>query len=401
MSERTWGFESPLAHKEPPTKEASLDLHVRRLFVERRSHRSGPKVRRARPAGSAGAPGRTKKRPARPPSRRSRGERTLPPWLTLLGSILFLVLCFGFIFFVANSCVAAQKSTQIRKYVTSADSILSDSANVGNEQLQGAISNALKDPANLDATTVSRAADATQKGYLDALRKEEVPSEFEDAHHYMVTALGIRAAATRDLAQVASGDREQFGEVLSSAAEDYKLSDAIVRNHYVPASEEALRSSNRQSERNYLYDPKPFMDYEALGLSTSNARGETAPDDPNARHDVAIFGVQIAGQPLPSGGNVTLTGSDELVFSVVLNNGGEVAETGVPVEVVLNTRAERQSLSSTVERIEPGGSATVEIKGFKPGELNETAEVSVRANPVKYEQNGANNTLTGTVTFGI
>ena len=48
-----------------------------------------------------------------------------------------------------------------------------------------------------------------------------------------------------------------------------------------------------------------------------------------------------------------------------------------------------------------GGAATVEVGGFLPGELDETAEVTVEAGPVKYEENPNNNTLTGTVTFGI
>jgi len=318
-----------------------------------------------------------------------------------LGSVLLLVLCFSFIFFVAKSCVAAQKSTQIRKYVTSADSILSDSANVGNQELEAGISGALEDPANPDAAAMARAADATRKGYLDALRKEEVPPEFEDAHHYMVTALGIRAAATKDLAEATGEDREKFGEALSAAVEDYKLSDAIVRDYYVPASEEALKESNRRSDQNYLYEPRPFMDYEALGLSTGSRAASSNPDDPNALHEVEISGVEVAGRPLYANGNVVLAGSDELTFSVTVDNGGEVAETGVPVEVVLNTRAERQSLSETVERVEPDSSAKVEIKGFKPGEFDETAEVGVKVGPIKHEENKDNNTLAGTVTFGI
>jgi hypothetical protein len=335
----------------------------------------------------------------------------LPPWVTLVGSVVFLILCFAFIFFVARSCVAAQEATQIRKYITSADSTLSDSANVGNEDLQPTLSGALKDPANIDATAINRTADATQKGYLEALRTEQVPPEFEDVHHYMVTALGIRAAATADLAQAAQGDSDKFGEALSSAVEDYKLSDAIVFNHYVPASEEALREAGRRSDQNYLYEPKPFMDYEALGLSTNADKGastsssssstSSTPDDPSTPRDVKISSVQVAGRPLYPGADVTLTGSDELTFTVNVANNGETAETGVPVEVVLNTRAERQALSGSVERIEPGSQAAVEVKGFKPGELNETAEVSIKAGPVKYEQNEEDNVLSGTVTFGM
>ena len=318
--------------------------------------------------------------------------------MTLVGSVLFLILCFVAIFFGARSCVAAQEATQARKYITSADSTMSDSANVGNEELQATISAALEDPESLDTTAMDRAADATQKGYQEALRNQEVPPEFEDVHHYMVTALGIRAAATGELAGAAEGGNEKFGEALPAAVEDYKLSDAIVLNHYLPASEEALSAAGRRGDQNYLYEPRPFMDYEALGLSTSNA---SAPDDPSAPRDVKIFSVAVAGRPLVQGGNVTLTGSDELTFAVTVLNGAEVAETGVPVEVVLNTRAERQALPATVERIEPGDQATVEVKGFKPGELDETAEVSIKAGPVKYEQNESDNVLTGSVTFGI
>ena len=363
--------------------------------MERRSHRSGPKVRRkGRPAGSGGG----SRQLARGQLRR---ERALPPWLTLLGSVLVLILCFSLIFFVAKSCVATQKSTQIRKYVTSANSVLSDSANAGNEQLEPVLSHGLKDTEQLDAVAISRAADATRKGYLDALRKGEVPPEFEDTHHYMVTALGIRAGATKDLAETAQGDHEKFGEALSLAVEDYKLSDTIVRDHYVPASKDALSSANRRSDQNYLYEPRPFMNYEALGLSTETQSASSTPDDPNALHEIELLSVNVAGRPLYAGGNVILAGSDELAFLVTVNNSGEVAETGVPVEVILNTRAERQALSGTIERTEPGSPANVEVKGFKPGELDETAEISVKAGPIKHEKDKNNNTLTGTVTFGI
>ena len=301
--------------------------------------------------------------------------------------------------------MATQEATQIRKYVTSADSTLSDSANVGNEELQATVAAALDDPTSVDAAAINRSSDATQRGYREALRNEEVPPEFEDTHHYMITALGIRAAATGALAEAADGGGEEFGEALPAAVEDYKLSDAILLNHYLPASEEALVESGRRGDQNYLYEPRSFMDYEALGLSTrprgASEQDAPAPENPSAPRDVSIFGVSVAGRPLVQGGHVILTGSDELTFAVTAVNGAEVAETGVPVEVVLNTRAERQVIPATVERMEPGGQSNVEVRGFKPGEFDETAEVSVKAGPVKYEQNESDNLLTGTVTFGI
>ena len=79
-----------------------------------------------------------------------------------------------------------------------------------------------------------------------------------------------------------------------------------------------------------------------------------------------------------------------------------VAQEAVDVEVILNTRAERQAQTATIAQMRAnGGTATVEVGGFLPGELDETAEVTVEAGPVEYEENPDNNTLTGTVTFGM
>ncbi len=341
---------------------------------------------------------------------RPRRDRTLPPLVTLLGSLTLLIFCFAIIFFGARSCVSAQEATQIRKYVTSADSTLSDSASVGNEDLQTTLAAAVEDPESLDAASVDRASDATRRGYQEALRNLEVPSEFEDAHHYMITALGIRADATDALAEAAGEDDETFSEALASAIEDYKLSDVIVLGHYVPASEEALGESGRGDDRGYLYEPEPFMDYEALGLSTGSAgstRSTTArgaSSDANilgSSRDVGISTVEVAGRPLYPGADVTLSGSDELIFSVTVTNLAGAVEAGVPVEIILNTRAERQALPATIERIEPAAAATVEVRGFRPGEFDETAEVNVRAGPIEQERNEQDNVLTGTVTFGL
>ncbi len=332
---------------------------------------------------------------------KGRRERALPAWLTLLGSLLLLLTAFAFIFFVARGCVATQESTQVRKYVTSADSLLSESSSVGNEQLQGALRNAGGDPAKLDAEALANVANRSENLYLQALTKEEVPLEFGDAHHYLISALGIRADATQRLSAAASGDG--FDEALAQAVGDYRLSDGVVRDHYFPAAQDALREAGQQRDGGYLEEPEPFMDYEETGfdVAAGGAGGAAAEDDPNALHGVEVAAVEVAGQPFYPGGNVVLTGADEPVFSVTVTNGGEAAEAAVPVEVILNTNAERQAQKATIGRIEPKGSATAEVSGFRPGELDETADVSVEAGPVKYEDYLKNNTLSGTLTFGL
>lgn len=355
-----------------------------------RSHRRPTAgVRRAAPASGSG--------------RGRRRERALPPWLTLLISLLFLVFSFAFIFFVARSCVASQENREVLTYISGSKSTLSDSANLGNTRLQDQIEAALTDPQQLQTDELNAAADDAENHYLSALNDAEVPQEFEQSHHYMVSALGIRADATRDLANAARGDREGLGEVAGQAVESYKVSDALVRDNYVPAAEEALREAGRRRDQNYLYEPQPFMDYEALGLAGGGGASGAAADggDPNAPRGVQVLSATVAGQPLYQDGQAVLSGDDEPVFEVTVENSGEVALTGVPVEVVLNTAAERQSRSASIERVEPAGTATVEVSGFTPGQVQEEAEVSITAGPVEGEENTDNNTLSGTVVFGI
>ncbi len=243
-------------------------------------------------------------------------------------------------------------------------------------------------------------ANRTDRQYLQALGQQEIPPAFEDAHHYVVTALGIRSEATDKLAQAASGDAGGFEEELATAVADYRMSDSIVANFYIPAVKHSLETAGQTRDQAYLQEPQSFMDYGALGFDAAPVSGTTQ-SDPDALHGVQVTSVEVAGKPLYRNGNVVLTGSDEPTFAVTVGNGGEVPETNVDVEVILNTSAERQSKSKTIARLEPKKTTTVDVGGFIPGELDETARVTVQVGPVEYEKATANNTLTGTVKFGI
>ena len=312
-----------------------------------------------------------------------------------------ICLLFGGIFFVAQGCVATQEATQVRKYVSSSESLLSDSENLGNERLRGVLQSANGDPAEVDTGAVEQAAEEAQGLYQRALTNQEVPREFREAHPYLVSALGIRAEATEELRRAAAGKPENFAEAMSRVVGGYEVSDGTIAGYYVPASLAALEAAGQRSDRATLYDPEPFVDYGTLGFGGIVSDDPAQAVQPNATHGVEVAGVEVAGSTLPPGGNVTLSGSDTPSFVVTVKNAGEVAEVGVPVEVTLNTSAERQTQEATIERLESGESKTVEIAGFRPGEFNEAAEVSVEAGPVDYEDFLDNNEVSGTVTFGV
>lgn len=305
-----------------------------------------------------------------------------------------------FIFFVARGCVATQEATEVRKYVMASNSLLTDSSNLGRERLQPLLLESGGEPGQLNEEAMQEVVDQAQRLYQQAEENREVPPEFQEANNYLVSTLGVRATATERLQRALSGDAGGFGEALTATVEDYRTSDSLAQEHYFSASEDALEEAGQQEDRNYLEEPRAFMNYRELGFDEAVAQ-ETG-SDPNALHGVEIAGVQVAGQQLFAGGTVVLSGAQEPIFTVAVTNSGEVAETNVPVEVVLNTQAERQSNSETIENIEPGAEASVvEIGGFRPGELNETAEVVVEAGPVEYEELTDNNVLVGFVTFGL
>lgn len=300
--------------------------------------------------------------------------------------------------------MATQESTQVRKYVTSSASLLSDSSNAGHQDLQKILANAEGDASKLDGKALRGASDNADLLYQRALDNKDISPEFEGVHHYLVSALGIRADATDRLAKAAEGNPDNFPEVLSGAIEDYKVSDSIIRNQYLPASKKVLEQSGQQGSQGYLEEPDPFMDYAETGFAgaAQDAGSSAVQDDPNALHGVEVTSVEVGGQRLYQDGNVVLTGDSKTVFTVTVTNGGEVVEQAVPVEVILNTKAERQSQKVTIESIKANsGTQTVEISGFRPGEYDETADVTVEVGPVKYEDYTDNNKLTGTVTFGL
>src|SRR3712207_877671 len=140
-------------------------------------------------------------------------------------------------------------------------------------------------------------------------------------------------------------------------------------NHYIPEVHEALDEAGQSGDQGYLEEPEPFMDYEQTGFDAASQAGAAAArSDPSALHGVQISAVEVAGRPLYAGGNVVLTGADEPTFAVTVSNGGETPETAVSVEVILNTRAERQSQSASLERLEPNGGAARAIgRGARGG----------------------------------
>lgn len=409
MAERPWGFESPLAHTKRENGRGPISRKRPQRPDQGRSGGRGGGYSRQSPRSDARSGGGAAKVPARSSADgRSRGRQprssrrsTLPPLVTLVGAAFLLLLALAFIFFVGRGFLANQEATQVRKYVMSSNDLLVDSSNLGREKLQPLIQSAGGDPAQLDPQAMDQIVEEAQRLHQLSMENSEVPQEFDGAHSYLESTLGIRASATEGLRQAASGDPGTFNEALATAVEDYRTSDSVAINHYFPSSRSAIEQAGQQEDEKYLEEPRPFMDYGELGFDSAAIGTSQVRADPNALHGVEIGNVTVAGQQLFQGGTVVLSGSAEPVFAVTVVNGGEVAENNVPVEVVLNTQAGRQSNSQNIQQIEPGGTATVEVGGFRPGELNETAEATVEAGPVEYEDLLDNNTLTGRITFGL
>ena len=254
--------------------------------------------------------------------------------------------------------MATQEATGVRKYVMEANSLLTDSSNLGREKLQPLLQRSNRGPGQIDEEAMGQVVEQSEHLYQQAQENSEVPPEFEEANNYLVSTLGVRATATRQLQRTLSDDAGGSGGAISAAVEDYRTSDNLAQQHYFSASENALKRAGQQEDRNYLEEPRAFINYRDLSLDEAGAT-------PNALHGV------------------------------------EIAEREVPVKVVSDTQAGRQANSERIRDIQPSAEASVvETGGFRPGESDETAEV-VEAGPVEYEELTDNNILNGWLTFGL
>ncbi|CAA9436207.1 MAG: hypothetical protein AVDCRST_MAG55-3040 [uncultured Rubrobacteraceae bacterium] len=203
------------------------------------------------------------------------------------------MVAFGFIFFVVRGCVAIQESTQVRKYVTSADSVLSDSSNAGREELQGVLKDSGGGQGMLNEEALGRVANLSERLYAQALQNDEIPPEFEDAQPYLISALGLRKEATENLAGAASSSGSGFGDALVAAVEDFRTSDSIIANHYIPAVRESLEQAGQTGDGGYLEEPRPFMDYREIDFDASSS-ASSGRSDPSGVHGGHIDAVTVA-----------------------------------------------------------------------------------------------------------
>ena len=204
-------------------------------------------------------------------------------------------MVFGFIFFVARGCVATQQSTQVRKYVTSADSLLSDSSNAGRGELQRVLSNAGGDPAKLDDEALSQVANRSENQYLQALSQRGDTARVRGRPPLHRHRSRHKAEATDKLAQAASGS-DGFEGDLATAVEDLQDERQYHREPLPSGRQDSLEVAGQTSDQAYLEEPQAFMDYGALGFDAAPVSGPQ-PTDPNALHGVQVTAVRSPGNP--------------------------------------------------------------------------------------------------------
>lgn len=116
-------------------------------------------------------------------------------------------------------------------------------------------------------------------------------------------------------------------------------------------------------------------------------------------HGVALDGVTAkpSGTALVRGKSVRLPASPDLAFVITVENQGSVAESDVPVEVVLVLPGgERLKQTATIAAISPDKKQTVEVQGFMiPNTaISRVSTLRVKVGPVAEERVLTNNSAT-------
>jgi len=338
--------------------------------------------------------------PAPRPRRSGNRQRTRIQRLVIILVVLFVV-----IFLLAwwvRSCQHDRKVDSYREYMDAVATAIDDSKALGKS-----LSKIVDDPTQFESSKVllaevdklatqqaeiaTRAARQEHPGTLDAEAEVfatgmSVRSRGFDLFRKALEAVldekkSVKPSAITALSGYLSGP-DAYYQTLFYTPVRQAMKDDGVSDVEVPTATYYLRTD-------ILSEPRVTSMLSALGSSAKLG----------GVHGVALDGVTAkpSGTALVRGKSVPIPASADLSFVVTVENQGSVAESEVPVEVVLVLPGgDRLKQTGSIAAIAAGEKQTVEIEGFviPNTAISKVSTLRVKVGPVAGEQTTTNNAAT-------
>ena len=319
--------------------------------------------------------------------------------------LIAILLVLGF-----RSCVASQKESALKEYVTG----VSDVVKLSNSQSAAVFEEVFGAQGGTDQTVdIQNRLNAQAVGaenVVDQAEQLDPPDEVAGAHRYLIEALELRrdglAGMARDMrAALGDEDRRVGTQRINGWMQVLLASDALYEFRFFPTARAALRAEEivdlppRESkfvpEIKWL-DPD-FVSGEVNALRTGAASpdGEATP----GLHGNGIAAVTLGGIALASGAPASVQLSGEVAFEIQVQNQGENTETDVQVNATVGSGRNAIELEGTIDTIAAGETIALTVPLEEQPPSGDSVPVTVEVVPVPGEGKVDNNTLETTVIF--
>ena len=335
------------------------------------------------------------------PSRQQIRTRQL---ILAAGTVVILIL----LVLAFRGCLDARKERSFKNYVSDLSALVADTdalsesffETFGGESDSGIT---LENEVNGDR--------GTAQGLLDRALNLDAPDELSEAQSQIVLSYQLRRDALDEIAAklgAAQGD-EGAGKAVQNIAKQMQVflasdilfaraadqiaaelvAQEIVVDEGVPESEFLPTGKN---DPDYL-DPDVVADAIAGAGVASSGGAENCGDDDGNVHGLELTSTTLGGVDLQPGADNAVV-ADGAEFEIAATNQGEAPESDIQVTISGDFKG-----SQSISTIGNGESQTVTVPAQPAPEAGDSGSVTVRVEPVCFEEVETNNEATYDLTF--
>jgi hypothetical protein len=307
---------------------------------------------------------------------------------------------------LVNGCLKRGKQSALESYNQNVNQIAQSSESQVSRPLFSTLSGASAKSA-LDVEVQVDQLRRQAQELAERAKGLSVPSEMSAAQRDLLLALDLRVEGLSKIASLVrealGGQAQQASTKIAGAMETLLASDVLYSQRVVPLIQQTLAAGgvSGQSTASSRFLPNlswltaSTVESKLTGKATASS-GAIAP----GTHGHSLKGVSVGATTLePSPTLNHVSGGANPTFTVIVENSGSNAETGVKVDVSVTTEGKTLTAQHVISKTEPGSTTNVEtpVKGVT---LEAASRVTVNIEPVPGETDVENNKGTFLVIFG-
>jgi hypothetical protein len=355
-----------------------------------------------------GRGGGGEERPPRPPRAPGTG---LVPLARLVGLIaIAIVVVVGLVFWV-SSCQGKSRHDEYAAYAAQVGAIAKTDSSIASEFSRKFLSTDLKQTDF--ESTLQQYAQSEQQAYQQA-QQIRPPGPLRPYHQNLVDAIELRYKGFSGLGDTlaAAGalkNQTDTAAKLTANAQLLTASDVVWQQLYTAPATEQLQEKGVQGvviPSSTVVENIDLVSARSFTLLLQRLGGASTGGTPSGKHGDGIIGTRVTpqGSDLDPSTPTTVKVTNDLAFSVTVENSGDFQEVNVPVTLTIDIGSGKPvQRHESIDAIAAGQRQTVTFTGFDipASAFGARSTVTVFVAPVNGEVNTSNNKSTYGVFFTL